>query len=177
MRSWACRISLAVVILGGIVLQFLPETVALSWHAIHRQAVVLPGYELQVPLQYFASGNGTAEVSLFRSEGRFQQNYSHHHERALMAFSYKAGLIPAEERQRIAPDEDRLLHRHTELAAELKIAGQPALCFKSVRFVRPEIIWVECNLRGQTVGLDATFFGDPTLVPEFLDTVRTIRKR
>jgi len=168
-----------VLLIGCLVLAFLPETMAIAWHMRYGRTAKLANYagsyDMRVPVLWWGLyDEGRWDITLINERGYLRRSLGDHRW-ARVTFSVKPEPVPGIERESALPQADRLMGTSTT-TSRLTMAGQPMICFDSHRADQPQLADISCVPETTTRGLSVSFLGDRSLTNDFLVLLRGVTK-
>ena len=168
-NHWKWHLCALPLLLCGLFLEFMPETVALAWHVRYGRSAKLGNYNVPVPLSWVVlRDEGGWDLWAGAFPGRFRGLHLGKQEWGTMSFSI-APNTSGTDRLKAMPRMDDLLGTHTTVLPSLTVAGQPTLCFQRTRPSHSDIIEIDCAPESDKRGFAANFMGNEKFVDVFLE--------
>lgn len=171
------RIAAAVVLLGcGLALEFLPEAMALGWHLRHGNWARIGEYEVPVSAWSWAYLDQTPSGSLivYDTPGRFRRSFLGKQDWGMTQFS-ESPIFTAKLDPTLQSKLDQRMGTSSAIS-QIRMAGEPATCFRRNDPKFPTIVLVECKLDAAQPGLAANFMGPRDRVPQFFATLQQVSR-
>jgi hypothetical protein len=164
----------SVLTMVGILLVFLPESLALIWHIQHGRNANIGKYAIPVPILWVArEDQGTRDLIVVGMAGRFRGAYLRNSEWGMMDFSMASKAVAAEPAKAVALISKGRGTQGTVIGT-FHAGDQQTVCIERTRSSFSDQTEINCSPASDNVGLSATYIGSAKSVDVFFHTLEGI---